>query len=321
MPVKLVFSIIIPVYNRPEELDELLASILIQEYDEVFDVFVIEDGSSVKSDLIVEKYRTELPIHYFEKENTGPGPSRNFGMQKATGNYFIILDSDVILPKHYLATIAKQLEHKYTDAFGGPDAAHPNFSALQKAINYSMTSFFTTGGIRGKKSSVGKFQPRSFNMGLSKKAFETTNGFSEMRAGEDIDLTFRLWNHGLETQLIDNAFVYHKRRNSISSFFHQTYAFGTARPKLNKMYPSTAKITYWFPSVFILGLDLSILLLFFGIYNPILLYGLYFSLIALDASFRNNFNPIVSLLSIISSLTQFLGYGLGFLEATFFSKK
>jgi cellulose synthase/poly-beta-1,6-N-acetylglucosamine synthase-like glycosyltransferase len=184
-----------------------------------------------------------------------------------------------------------------------------------------MTSFFTTGGIRGKKSSVGKFQPRSFNMGLSKKAFDTTNGFSEMRAGEDIDLTFRLWNHGLETQLIDNAFVYHKRRNSISSFFHQTYAFGTARPKLNKMHPSTAKITYWFPSVFILGLDLSILLLFFGIYNPLLLYGLYFSLIALDASFRNNFNPIVSLLSIISSLTQFLGYGLGFLEATFFSKK
>ena len=308
-------------YNRPEELDELLASILAQEYNEAFDICIIEDGSSVKSDLIVEKYRTEFPIHYFEKENTGPGPSRNFGMQKATGNYFIILDSDVILPKHYLAKVTKQLKHKYTDAFGGPDAAHPNFSVLQKAINYSMTSFLTTGGIRGKKSSVEKFQPRSFNMGLSRKAFETTNGFSEMRAGEDIDLTFRLWNHSLETQLIDNAFVYHKRRNSISSFFHQTYAFGAARPKLNKMYPTTAKLTYWFPSVFILGLDLSILLLFFGIYNPILVYGLYFSLIALDASYRNNFNPIVSLLSIITSLTQFLGYGLGFLEAIFFSKK
>ena len=319
--MKPVFSIIIPVYNRPEELDELLASILAQEYNEAFDICIIEDGSSVKSDLIVEKYRTEFPIHYFEKENTGPGPSRNFGMQKATGNYFIILDSDVILPKHYLAKVTKQLEHKYTDAFGGPDAAHPNFSVLQKAINYSMTSFLTTGGIRGKKSSVEKFQPRSFNMGLSRKAFETTNGFSEMRAGEDIDLTFRLWNHSLETQLIDNAFVYHKRRNSISSFFHQTYAFGAARPKLNKMYPTTAKLTYWFPSVFILGLDLSILLLFFGIYNPILVYGLYFSLIALDASYRNNFNPIVSLLSIITSLTQFLGYGLGFLEAIFFSKK
>jgi len=319
--VKPVFSIIIPVYNRPEELDELLASILAQEYNEAFDVCIIEDGSSVKSDLIVEKYRTELPIHYFEKENIGPGPSRNFGMQKATGNYFIILDSDVILPKYYLATVAKQLEHKYTDAFGGPDVAHPNFSVLQKAINYSMTSFLTTGGIRGKKASVGKFQPRSFNMGLSKKAFEITNGFSEMRAGEDIDLTFRLWNHGLETQLIATAFVYHKRRNSISSFFYQTHAFGAARPKLNKKYPTSAKLTYWFPSIFILGLDLSILLLIFGIYNPILGYGLYFSLIALDAFLRNNFNPIVGFLSVMTTLTQFLGYGLGFLEATFFSKK
>ena len=308
-------------YNRPEELDELLASILIQEYDEVFDVYIIEDGSSVKSDLIAEKYKSELSIHYLEKENTGPGPSRNLGMQKATGNYFIILDSDVILPKHYLATVAKQLEYNYTDAFGGPDAAHPNFSELQKAINYSMTSFFTTGGIRGNKNSVVKFQPRSFNMGLSKKAFEITKGFSEMRAGEDIDITFRLWNHGLETQLINTAFVYHKRRNSISSFFYQTHAFGAARPKLNKMYPTTAKLTYWFPSIFILGLDLSILLLIFGIYIPILGYGLYFSLIALDAFFRNNFNPIVSFLSIITSVTQFIGYGLGFLEAKFFSKE
>ena len=308
-------------YNRPEEIDELLASILSQEYDEAFDVCIIEDGSSIKSDLIVEKYRTELPIHYFEKENTGPGPSRNFGMQKATGNYFIILDSDVTLPKHYLATVAKQLEKKYTDAFGGPDAAHPNFTSLQKAINYSMTSFLTTGGIRGKKNSIGKFQPRSFNMGLSQKAFEITKGFSNMCAGEDIDLSFRLWEQGQETQLIEDAFVYHKRRNSISSFFQQTFTFGSARPKLNKKYPTTAKLTYWFPSVFILGLDLSILLSFFGMYNPTLLYGLYFSLIAIDASLRNNFNPIVGLLSIITSATQFIGYGLGFLEATFISKK
>ena len=319
--MKPVFSIIIPVYNRPEEIDELLASILSQEYDETFDVSIIEDGSSVKSDLIVDKYSSQLSIHYLEKQNSGPGASRNYGMKQATGNYFIILDSDVILPKHYLATVAKQLEKKYTDAFGGPDAAHPNFTSLQKAINYSMTSFLTTGGIRGKKNSIGKFQPRSFNMGLSQKAFEITKGFSNMRAGEDIDLSFRLWEQGQETQLIEDAFVYHKRRNSISSFFQQTFTFGSARPKLNKKYPTTAKLTYWFPSVFILGLDLSILLSFFGMYIPILLYGLYFSLIAIDASLRNNFNPIVGLLSIITSATQFIGYGLGFLEATFISKK
>ncbi len=319
--MKPFFSIIIPVYNRPEEIDDLLASISAQEYDEPFEVCIVEDGSSEKSDLIINKYTSELSIQYFETENTGPGSSRNYGMTKATGNYFIILDSDVILPYNYLAEITKQLEKKYTDAFGGPDAAHPSFSVLQKAINYSMTSFLTTGGIRGNKKSVGKFQPRSFNMGLSQKAFDITKGFSNMRAGEDIDLSFRLWEQGLETQLIDTAYVYHKRRNSISSFFQQTFEFGAARPKLNKMYPATAKLTYWFPSVFILGLDLSILLLIFGIYSPLLLYGLYFSLIALDASYRNKNNPIVSFLSIITSLTQFLGYGLGFLESTFFSKK
>ena len=319
--MKPFFSIIIPVYNRPEEIDELLASISAQEYDEPFEVCIVEDGSSEKSDLIINKYTSELSIQYFETENTGPGSSRNYGMTKATGNYFIILDSDVILPYNYLAEITKQLEKKYTDAFGGPDAAHPSFSVLQKAINYSMTSFLTTGGIRGNKKSVGKFQPRSFNMGLSQKAFDITKGFSNMRAGEDIDLSFRLWDQGLETQLIDAAYVYHKRRNSFLGFFQQTFAFGTARPKLNKKYPTTAKLTYWFPSVFILGLDLSILLSFFGMYNPILFYGLYFSLIAIDASLRNNFNPIVGLLSIITSVTQFIGYGLGFLESMFFSKK
>ena len=319
--MKPIFSIIIPVYNRPEEIDELLASISAQEYDEPFEVCIVEDGSSEKSDLIINKYTSELSIQYFETENTGPGSSRNYGMTKATGNYFIFLDSDVILPYNYLAEITKQLEKKYTDAFGGPDAAHPSFSVLQKAIYYSMTSFLTTGGIRGKKKSVGKFQPRSFNMGLSQKAFGITKGFSDMRAGEDIDLSFRLWEQGLETQLIDAAYVYHKRRNSFSGFFQQTFAFGAARPKLNKKYPATAKLTYSFPSIFILGLDLSILLVFFGIYSPILLYAFYFLLIGLDAFLRNNFNPLVGFLSIITSLTQFLGYGLGFLESTFISKK
>ena len=315
------FSFIIPVYNRPDEIDELLQSLAILKFNSPFEVVIVEDGSTNTCRHVIEKYNHKLDITYFFKPNSGPGDSRNYGMQHAKGDYFLILDSDCILPESYLEEVTNSLAESYVDCFGGPDKALDSFSDIQKAINFTMTSFLTTGGIRGGSEKLDKFQPRSFNMGLSKKVFEITNGFSEMRAGEDIDLTFRLWNHGLETQLIDNAFVYHKRRNSISSFFHQTYAFGTARPKLNKMYPTTAKLTYWFPSVFILGLDLSILLLFFGIYNPILLYGLYFSLIALDASFRNNFNPIVSLLSVITSLTQFLGYGLGFLEATFFSKK
>ena len=318
--MKPIFSIIIPVYNRPEEIDELLASISAQEYDEPIEVCIVEDGSSEKSDLIINKYTSELSIQYFETENTGPGSSRNYGMTKATGNYFIILDSDVILPNNYLAEITKQLEKKYTDAFGGPDAAHSSFSVLQKAINYSMTSFLTTGGIRGNKKSVGKFQPRSFNMGLSQKAFDITKGFSNMRAGEDIDLSFRLWEQGLETQLIDAAYVYHKRRNSFLGFFQQTFAFGAARPKLNRMYPETVKLTYWFPCIFIIGFDISILLVILGFNQLLYFYGVYFLLIFLDSLLQNK-NVRVASLSIVTSFTQFLGYGLGFLESQFISKK
>ena len=318
--MKLSYSIIIPVYNRPEELDELLASIQHQEFLGSFEVCIIEDGSDLKSNLIVEKYTNKLSITYFEKENSGPGDSRNFGMKQANGNYFIILDSDVILPKNYLSIIDKQLELNFTDAFGGPDAAHPNFTPLQKAINYSMTSFLTTGGIRGKKNGFGTFQPRSFNMGLSKTAFEKTKGFSDMRAGEDIDLTFRLWEEGFKTQLIEEAFVYHKRRNSIAGFFKQTFEFGTARPILNKKYPQSAKLTYWFPSLFIIGFDLSILLLIFGYWQLAILYVAYFVFVYADSTVKNR-DFKVGFLSIFTSLTQFIGYGLGFLESQLFRNK
>jgi len=301
-------------------MDELLTSILVQDYRGVFEVCVIEDGSVLKSNDILDKFKKELTIQYFDTENTGPGASRNFGMKQAKGNYFIILDSDVILPKNYLSIIDKQLELNFTDAFGGPDAAHPNFTPLQKAINYSMTSFLTTGGIRGKKNGVGTFQPRSFNMGLSKIAFEKTKGFSDMRAGEDIDLTFRLWEEGFKTQLIEEAFVYHKRRNSIAGFFKQTFAFGTARPILNKKYPQSAKLTYWFPSLFIIGFDLSILLLIFGYWQLAILYVAYFVFVYADSTVKNR-DFKVGFLSIFTSLTQFMGYGLGFLESQLFRNK
>jgi len=206
------------------------------------------------------------------------------------------------------------LVHRFTDAFGGPDAAHESFTSLQKAINYSMTAVLTTGGIRGKKQAVGTFQPRSFNLGISKTAFEKTQGFSTMKNGEDIDLTFRLWHNGFETQLLANAFVYHKRRSTLSQFFKQTFGFGTARPLLNKKYPKTAKITYWFPTVFIIGFDVSLLLLIFGIPQLIILYGVYFVLLFIDAFIQYK-SISVAFLSGITSLTQFLGYGLGFLSA------
>lgn len=315
----LKFSIIVPVYNRPQEIDELLESLVNQDFQDDFEVIVVEDGSENSSKEIVENYQEKLNLKYFYKENSGAGASRNFGMQKASGNYFIILDSDVIVPKQYLLEVSITLNENYTDAFGGPDAAHENFTSLQKAINYSMTAVLTTGGIRGKKNAVGKFQPRSFNLGLSQIAFNKTNGFSKLKVGEDIDLTFRLWENGFETQLIEKAFVYHKRRSTIKQFYKQTFAFGTARPQLNKRYPETAKLTYWFPSLFIIGFDISLIASFFGYWQFIALYGCYFALLFLDSLFQNK-NIVVAFLSIITTFTQHLGYGLGFLESKFFNK-
>lgn len=315
----LSFSIIIPVFNRPQEIDELLESLTKQDFSDDFEVLIIEDGSAQKSDIIVEEYKNQLDLKYFCKENTGAGASRNFGMQQASGNYFIILDSDVIVPPQYLSEVKKTLKINFTDAYGGPDAAHKSFTSLQKAINYSMTSFLTTGGIRGKRSTITKFQPRSFNLGMSKKAFEKTQGFSKMKNGEDIDLTFRLWQLGFETQLIEKAFVYHKRRSTIKQFFKQTFGFGTARPKLNKMYPETAKLTYWFPSLFLIGLDASVFLAIFGHYFLVKTYSVYFLILLFDSFFKNGLK--VAILCIITSFTQFLGYGLGFLESQFFNKK
>ncbi|MBS9774297.1 MAG: glycosyltransferase, partial [Tenacibaculum sp.] len=259
-------------------------------------------------------YSGKLNVKYFFKENSGAGASRNYGMQRATGNYFIILDSDVILPNNYLSEVKKGLKLNYTDAFGGADNAHDSFTDLQKAINYSMTSVLTTGGIRGKKKSVMKFQPRSFNMGISKNAFEVTKGFSKMKVGEDIDLTFRLWKAGFKTQFIEKAFVYHKRRSTIKQFLKQTFSFGTARPKLNKMYPKTAKIIYWFPTLFILSFMVSVCLSVLCSWLFLVPFIVYFITIFLG-SFSINKNIKIAFLSCLTTFIQFLGYGLGFLKS------
>ncbi|WP_298264058.1 glycosyltransferase [uncultured Lutibacter sp.] len=315
--MELQFSIIVPVYNRPQEIEELLYSLTKQTYNKSFEILVIEDGSSLKADEVVKKFCKKLDVTYFYKTNSGAGDSRNFGMRKALGNYFIIFDSDCIIPPNYLVEVEKALRKNYTDAYGGADAAHQSFSTIQKAINYSMTSFFTTGGIRGNKKSVGKFQPRSFNLGISKKAFEITKGFSKMKIGEDIDLTFRLWACNFETQFIENAFVYHKRRSTFLQFFKQTFAFGKGRPFLNKKYPETAKITYWFPTLFIMLLGLSIVFLFLKIWIFVVFFGIYFVILFFD-SFIKNKKISVAFTSVLTTLTQFLGYGLGFLKGQLF---
>ena len=312
------FSIIIPVYNRPDEIDELLLSLTKQTYNKAFEVVVVEDGSTQKCDDIVEKYKSTLQLKYLSKPNTGAGLSRNFGMKNANGTYFIILDSDVIVPPTYLEIVTTQLTNNYTDAFGGPDAAHSSFTDLQKAINYSMTSLLTTGGLRGNKKAKSKFQPRSFNLGLSKKAFIATQGFAQRKIGEDIDLSFRLWEQGFETQLISDAFVYHKRRTSLSQFFTQTYKFGKERPVLSRQYPKTAKLTYWFPSLFVLGVLVSIITALTVCNYPLYLLGAYLFFLFIDASIRNK-SIKIGALSIVTTLVQFMGYGIGFLKG-FFAK-
>lgn len=314
--MQLQFSFIIPVYNRPDEIQELLQSFEVLQGNIPFEIVIVEDGSTISSKEVVDAYREKLDISYFFKENSGPGDSRNFGMQHAKGNYFIILDSDCILPKNYLTEVIKSLEKKYVDCFGGPDAAHSSFTNLQKAINFSMTSFITTGGIRGNKKSVDTFQPRSFNMGLSKEAFITSKGFGRIHPGEDPDLSIRLWNLGYKTKLISEAFVYHKRRISWSKFYKQVHKFGLVRPILNKWHPSTKKITYWFPTVFCLGLIVSGFLAFFNFNWGLVGYMLYF-VVALMFALIHTKSLGVSMLSLLAIMIQFFGYGYGFLKSTF----
>ncbi|UOB17674.1 glycosyltransferase [Abyssalbus ytuae] len=310
------FSFIIPVYNRPDEVDELLESLSEQHFIKPFEVVIVEDGSAISSQEIVEKYKEKLQISYYYKENSGPGDSRNYGMRRAKGNYYLILDSDCILPPQYLNEVEHSLKLKYVDCFGGPDAAHDSFSTIQKSINYSMTSLFTTGGIRGNKKSVGKFQPRSFNMGLSKQAFETTGGFGKIHPGEDPDLTIRLWKAGFDTKLIEKAFVYHKRRISWKKFYQQVHKFGLTRPILNSWHPETSKITYWFPALFLTGFIFSVILYFFRLPYFLWLYALYFGVIFID-SFVKNKSIKIAFLSILAVVIQFYGYATGFVKSTF----
>ena len=309
------FSIVVPVYNRPEEVRELLESLQKQDFPKDFEVVIVEDGSSESSEDIVKLFQDNLQISYYYKENSGPGDSRNFGMQKAKGNYFIILDSDCILPKQYLLEVDKELKKDFVHCFGGPDAADASFTTVQKAINYVMTSFLTTGGIRGGQKAVGKFQPRSFNMGISKDAFEKAGGFGRIHPGEDPDLTFRIWKAGFNTRLFPKAFVYHKRRIDWNKFYIQVNKFGMVRPILNKWHPGTAKPTYWFPTLFMLGFCTAIVLAILGLWLPLLLYIFYFSILFLDALIKNR-NVKVAILAIYASLTQFTGYGIGFFKST-----
>ena len=356
------YSIIVPVYNRPDEVDELLQSLCLQEVKD-FEVIIVEDGSSVPCDDVCRKYKEQLDLKYFMKRNSGPGQSRNYGAERASGEWLIVLDSDVVLPPGYLKAVNSQLSARpnwtlsersgertlnsqlYPDAFGGPDASHPSFTPVQKAISYSMTSFFTTGGIRGgkKKGALDKFYPRSYNMGIRREVYQQLGGFSKMRFGEDIDFSYRIVEAGYKTALLPDAWVWHKRRTDFRKFFRQVFNSGIARINLEKRHPGTMKLVHMLPMVFTVGVlllsliaivalvfaligllsasqpgcNMGLVVTYIGLavaalaLSPLLLYAI---IICIDST-RKNHSLRVGLLSVPAAFVQLMGYGLGFLKA------
>ncbi|MCD7900912.1 MAG: glycosyltransferase [Bacteroides sp.] len=306
------YSAIIPVYNRPDEVDELLSSLTEQTFTD-FEVIVVEDGSTIPCKDVVDKYTDRLSIQYFTKSNSGPAQTRNYGAERAKGSYLVIFDSDCILPEGYFDAVEKELRSSYADAYGGPDKAHESFTKVQKAINYSMTSFFTTGGIRGGKKKMDKFYPRSFNMGIEKEVFKALGGFPKMHLGEDIDLSIRIFKSGYSCRLFPDAWVYHKRRTNFKKFFKQVHNFGIARIMLYKKYPESLKLVHTLPAVFTVGMAVLLIgcIFFPWLLSLILLYIL---MVLIDATIKNK-SLIIGCYSVIAAFIQLLGYGTGFLRA------
>ena len=307
------YSFIVPVYNRPDEVDELLESLEGQTLKD-FEVVVVEDGSDKPCKDVCDRHADVLDIHYYIKPNSGPGQSRNYGAERAGGEYLIVLDSDVVLPEGYLAAVDKELQDAPADAFGGPDRAHPSFTDTQKAISYSMTSFYTTGGIRGGNKKLDKFYPRSFNMGIRRETYMSLGGFSRMRYGEDVYCSIRIFKAGCRCRLFPEAWVWHKRRTDFRKFWRQVYNSGIARINLYKKYPESLKIVHLLPMVFTVGVAYLLLLAAIGFLWALLPLALYAAAIFLDSSTVNR-SLVVGALSVVSAFVQLLGYGCGFINA------
>ncbi len=337
------YAVIVPVFNRPDEVRELLESLTRQTFKD-FEVVVVEDGSDNTCKDVCDAFADRLDLHYYYKANSGPGQSRNYGVERARGEYVLILDSDVVVPPGYLDAVDRELSEMPCDAFGGPDAAHPSFTPVQKAISYSMTSFFTTGGIRGGKGRrLDRFFPRSFNMGVRRDKYLELGGFSRMRFGEDIDFSYRIVEAGLSCRLFPEAWVWHKRRTDLRKFYRQVYNSGIARINLTKRHPGTLKLVHMLPAAFTLGVIGCLLLFLLGVgmyaqgewldYQglrptdnmhqgigfmfcelaliPIILYS---AIIFTDSSVKNR-SLRVGLLSVPAAFVQLCGYGLGFINA------
>ena len=311
----MLYSIIVPVYNRPHEIDELLSSLTSQSFTD-FEVLVIEDGSDERCDSVVDRYQGKLDIRYYYKENSGQGFSRNYGFERARGEYFVVFDSDCLIPDNYFEAVNRTLESGQIDCWGGPDRAHPSFSPIQKAISYSMTSPLTTGGIRGGKKRMGQFHPRSFNMGISREVYEQTGGYKITRMGEDIEFSLRIIENGFKAVLIPDAYVYHKRRTNFRQFFRQLHFFGRARVNIQRFYPDQLKALHLLPVFFLTGIPAS--LLFYLLQLPVLGFApaiyLFYAIILFADSFRVSGNLKVALLSVSAAFIQLTAYGAGLIQ-------
>ncbi len=310
----MLYSIIVPVYNRPDEIRELLESLTKQTVKR-FEVLIIDDGSEKRCEQVVQNFSGKLDVRYYYKENSGQGFSRNFGFERAKGDYFVVFDSDCLIPPRYFETVSEFLKKNPVDCWGGPDRAHHTFSPIQKAINFSMTSFLTTGGTRGKKRRVGVFHPRSFNMGISREVFEKTGGYRITRMGEDLEFSIRIIKHGFKTALIEDAFVYHKRRTNLKQFFWQLHFFGRARINIKRFHPDELKPVHLFPALFFLGLIASILFLLLQI--PVLkyfflIYLLYTATLFIVVLMKEK-DIKIAFLGVLASFTQLIAYAIGFI--------
>lgn len=307
------YSVVVPVYNRPDELAELLESLALQTFREI-EVIVVEDGSEVSSRSVCGKYKDRLSLHYFTKTNTGPGPSRNFGIEKARGEYVVFFDSDCILPPDYFDRVASFMGTMSVDAWGGPDRGHEKFTPLQQAMAYTMSSFLTTGGIRG--GNPDNFQPRSFNMGIRRTLAMELGGFAFDRLAEDIELSIRMRKAGMKVVLIPDAFVYHKRRTDLIQFFHQVSGFGRGRVRVGKVHAGYIRLTHWFPFIYMVGLAAIPVMIYFSFFWGTLLLMWYkvYSIAIFGHAWRQTGSAWVGLLSVPSAVVQLTGYGWGFIS-------
>lgn len=309
--MKPLISIIVPVYNRLDEVDDLLDS-LCRQTDRRFEIIIVEDGSSQPCKLVCDKYCDRLDLKYFYKDNEGRSIARNYGMQRADGDFFVFVDSDCILPENYIGELIAELAKNPTDCFGGPDAAHESFSDTQKAINYSMTAFLTTGGIRGGKVQLEKFVPRTFNMGFSREVYDKVGGFREMFS-EDIDMSTRIRLAGFSIALFRNVRVFHKRRVDMRKFWRQVHVFGMSRITLQLLYPGSMKAVHWLPALFVI---FALAMIVGAIFWKWMLIPLAIYILALwiGGTIATRSLKIGSL-AVVAAMTQLFGYGSGFIRA------